>query len=646
MVTPEDKKSLKYISALQQIEKELQLLEEAWHKAVLTRQLIEKTILHADATVRERANTLLLQAEADNPADFDNLSKVDWEVQAQRVVHLPKVQEAVAGLELEYRSTMDILPADYNRLASFLDRNPDENRWFAPQEARDASGTLLPLSQRYETICLKNLKIKGPVARLTKEEKEALAWRWLIISHNHANPKSRVPLPTKLSIAYERGKTRKVAEKGNSAAMELSKAVEEFRKTIVSVTPAPAVPSVPKSSVEAFLTVLLDSAKAQLQYGCDWDAKTATFTVKPGKSAYEPQAERWNRVMALADNLMEDQPVVAPPVSEFSAGELEAKIDKFLSSSQPEPVEPSIPVNVTEEEEEGSLKEWELLHPEFIEVNGVTFFRNDIQILDVAEGQEFRTVIHEGLEYYSVQGEAAGPAKTSKARGKTATRPLSPPTKPVKVDGKKEKKEEKGKLPPVAQENPLRVKGEPKSKALSQAERDTLRKFFKLKENRVPSDEWAAMDSKARSIAMAERSIPKWASEAVLRKSSNLQLILEGKLTKENAQQAPRDPTKITASKANGQAMEAWQQLKAEFKGVPLLKKPQSQREKAFKKRFDALVATYGQQPCFPKLKERPDQQGRSPSRGRSKSSGAGADFLEMAKAFGEIARAFSGRSN
>jgi len=351
--------------------------------------------------------------------------------------------------------------------------------------------------------------------------------------------------------------------------------------------------------------------------------------------------------MALADNLMEDQVVTAPPVSEFSAGELEKKIDDFLSSTG-EPAEAPRGV-LTPEEEAESLEEWELLHPEFIEVDGITYFRNDIQILDVAEGQEFRTRIHNGTEYYSVQGEASGPAKGSKARGKTTTRPISPPSKPTKVEGKKGKedgKSEGSKLPLLAKENPLHVKGEAKSKALSEAERKTLRTFFKLKEDRVPAEQWAAMDNKSRSKAMAERSIPRWASEAVLRKSSNLQLIIEGKITKETAQQAPRDPAKISATKANGQAMEAWQQLKSEFKGVPLLKKPTTGREKAFKKRFDSLVSTYGQQPCFPKLKERPDQQGRSSSRGRSKSSGAGNDLLEMAKAFGEIARAFSGKSN
>jgi len=142
---------------------------------------------------------------------------------------------------------------------------------------------------------------------------------------------------------------------------------------------------------------------------------------------------------------------------------------------------------------------------------------------------------------------------------------------------------------------------------------------------------------------MAKRSIPRWASEAVLRSAGNLQLIVEGKLTKENANSAARTP-KIAVTKATGQAMEAWQQLKSDFKGTPLYRNPSTAKEKAFKKRFDQLVVSYGQQPCFPKLRERPDQQGRSPSRGRKPSS-AGGDFLQMAKAFGEIARAFSGKS-
>jgi len=152
---------------------------------------------------------------------------------------------------------MTILPEDYSRLVRFLERNPDENRWFAPQEARDATGQLLPLSQRYETICLKNLRIKGPLARLTKEEKEALAWRWLVISHNHAFPKSKVLLPSKLSIAYERGKERKKQSMGTpDGLVELTKSLAEVRKVLETPNPQPQPESEPKSNDQEKLTVL------------------------------------------------------------------------------------------------------------------------------------------------------------------------------------------------------------------------------------------------------------------------------------------------------------------------------------------------------------------------------------------------------
>jgi len=285
-------------------------------------------------------------------------------------------------------------------------------------------------------------------------------------------------------------------------------------------------------------------------------------------------------------------------------------------------------------------EKWVEEHPEFIERGSTTFFRSDIEILDVAEGQEFRTVLHNGVEYYAIVGTPSGPVKGSKARGKTSARPVSPQKKSA---AEPSRKSEEPKGAPVSQSNPLRVKGEAKSKALSDGQRDTLRKYFHLEASPVPSDVWSSLSNKERAAEMAKRSIPRWASEAVLRSAGNLQLIVEGKLTKENANSAARTP-KIAVTKATGQAMEAWQQLKSDFKGTPLYRNPSTAKEKAFKKRFDQLVVSYGQQPCFPKLRERPDQQGRSPSRGRKPSS-AGGDFLQMAKAFGEIARAFSGKS-
>lgn len=641
-ISSQDKKSLKYISAMQELEKALAQKEESWHRNVITRQLVEKTIAFATASTKARTARLLFELKRDpNLTDAQRDARV---AEVPRLVPLPKMTSAVVGMELLYGSSMHILPEDYPRLAAFLERYPEENRWFAPQECRNAEGKLLPMSQRWENLCLKNLKIKGPVAQLTKEVKEALAWRWLIISHNHVNKSDRVDLPPKLTLSYERSVKKSPAASSSVDKESLSLMMTEFRKSLLTppVSALPQEPMIRASDVSNFIGHVFGAAKAELHFGAVVDEKTYRFTLIEGKEkGYASKVNRWNTVMDVADGLMASGAAPEPMEAAYVAGEVEMRVDSYLATLT------SLPPSDEEDAADAAVPDdkWALDHPEFLESNGVTFFRCDIEILDVAEGQEYRVLKHNGVEYYAIIGTASGPAKGKTAKGKTAVRPATPPIgkpKEKRVEGKEKSGSPKG--PILTQENPLRVKGEAKSKALSDGQRLSLRQFFKLEEGQVPADVWATLSNKERSAEMAKRSIPRWASEAVLRSANNLQLIIEGKLTKENANSAARVP-KVAMTKSSSQAMEAWQQLKADFKGTPLFRNPVSGKEKAFKKRFDQLVSDYGQQPCFPKLRERPDQQGRSPSRGRG-SSGQGGQFLEMAKAFGEIARAFSGRSN
>jgi hypothetical protein len=637
-LSSQDKKSLRYITEIQEIEKQLAKDEEVWHRNVLTRQLVEKTVAYASASVKSRHARAASKLKLEHPSSPEIVQEKLNGVLAS--APLPKLVPAVVGIEVSYLSSKDIHPQDYDRLASFLERYPDENRWFAPQEARAADDKVLPMPQKWETLCLKNLRTKGPLAHLTKEVKEALAWRWLIISHNHVFKTDRVPLSPRLSISYERkagtrGPTRPITQITEES---LGKIMEEFRKTIqtppVSAGPA-AEPSIPISDVTTFVGWVWESAKAQLYFGCD-TSEGNRFVVKPGKEkAYAEGAKRWNTVMEQADILLEGVQQPAVPPTAVEVGDLDRKVHELLMDAVQ-----TGPSN--EEDQQGpDPSEFDKAHPEFIELDGRTYFRFDIDIIDVAEGQVFRTVRHGGVEYFAVDGEPSGPVKGAKARGKTTTRPASPPAE-KSTGGKAAGKSEGPSGPPLSKENPLKVKGEAKSKALSDGQRQALRKYFKLEDTIVPADVWASLSNKERASEMSKRSIPRWATEAVLRSASNLQLIVEGKLTKENSNSAARTP-KVALTKSTSQAMEAWQQLKSDFKGTSLFRNPQTSKEKAFKKRFDQLVVDYGQQPCFPKLRERPDQQGRSPSRGRGSSRRGDSGLLDMVKTFGELARAFRG---
>lgn len=562
---------------------------------------------------------------------------------------MPKILAAVVGIELQYYSALEILKDDYDRLAAFIERHPSDSLWFAPQNCLTQEGTLLPLSQECENLCRKNLSVKNreALAHLNKTEKEALAWRWLIISHNHANPTKKVKIPNSLTLAYERkGKSKEspISAKAQEQISSLKTLVEGLKKEISTPKEGSSLPSqhacIPMDAIVQFVDNVWQMIVWMNNPGCDVKEGEARLVVKPKAAKYfADAAPKWNEVMECADELLTHQTVhpVGPPAEAASLNHLFESIEEM--SFDEADVRASEMLEVDEV--------WGDNHPEFIEQDGLTYFRWDIELLDIAEGQSMLVTKHNGVDYHAVIGEATGPSKGIRAKGKTALRqapiPKGPaPSKREKSPKRKESKEGKPSHP-VEQENPLRVKGEPKSKALKEGQRKALRLFFKLKEDQVPADEWQAMTNAQRHQAMSERSLPKWATEAVLRSPSNLQLILEGKITKVNANSAARSP-KVGMTKATSQAMEAWQQLKSDFKGTGLFKKPVTSKEKAFKKRFDQLVSDYGQQPCFPKLRERPDQQGRSPQRGRSSQRSGGSDLLDMARAMGEIARAFRGQ--
>jgi len=286
--------------------------------------------------------------------------------------------------------------------------------------------------------------------------------------------------------------------------------------------------------------------------------------------------------------------------------------------------------------------------PESFDEDGLTWFRSDIDFVDVHEGQKFLSQFKFGADYFAIFGPTSEKVKSEAAKGKT---PVVP--KPETSSGpsntkspKKEKKKATGKgdpknpSSPIQEENPLKVKKDAKSSALSEDQRTVLRKHFGLTDKPVPPGEWAKMDKKAKQASTKARSLPRWATTAVLKRASALDDVLSGKLTKENVRsELGKLPQ---AGSSTGQALEAWTKLKSDFAGVTLFSNPSSSREKALKKRFDQLVLDYGEQRCFPKPRQNPDRQGRSRSAQRGSTSRSGmSDLIDMAKAMGEIARAF-----
>jgi hypothetical protein len=461
-----------------------------------------------------------------------------------------------------------------------------------------------------------------------------------VISHNHANPSARIHLTPSLSVAYER-KIRSNSQKVSTD--EVKKIIEDtlsqtsrFSSGNQDATPGGKV--VPVEAIEGFSSILwetlLRTFPPQARPVKPEDPQRLLVSPSFGKEE-KTILKAWNHVLEAMDQLLMGK---AERIPEYAL--TEGEIDELTAAVSATALGGPSPELSLEDE-----KLWAEQHPESFDKDGVSYFRRDIELLDVAEGQHLQLYIHNGTEYHAVVGTPVGPSKPKKSRGKTAVREPSHSPREASKDSSREGRVRVGgkdQTPVIATENPLRVKGQAKSKALSEGQRKTLRQFFKLEEGLIPPDIWAGLSNAERSSELSKRSIPRWATESVLRSPSNIQLIVEGKITKENAQTAPRSP-KVGMTKPVAQALEAWQGLKSDFKGTPLLRTPLSSKEKAFRKRFDSLVETYGKQPCFPKLKESPTTQGRNRSSSSSR-GGADSTLLDILRLVGEVARAFSGK--
>jgi hypothetical protein len=569
-------------------------------------------------------------------------------------VHLPKLTLPVEGITISHKCANFVDSSWFERLASFLDRHPTNPLWYAPQDALK-DGKVQPLSHQAETWLIRNQsgKVKK-ISSLGPMEREWVAWRWLIISFNVLHPTSRIAMNKRLSVHYERKGTSSMTHSGKEGT-DMASVMSGFRDSLKSILED--VRSVPEGHVafptKEYSKFMEKSLETIIFLGDSWAMHVTGegFVPRNDKPGCTKRCAAMNEWMEAANALESGRaiPAVIPA-------------DTLLAQAGPALLkdEPDLDNQEVQNGESASVEDIDE-PPESFDSEGRQWFREDIDLLDCREGQIYYTMEKFGAVYRAL-GAVPGSSKQA------APLPTPPPPPKQPAQGKLKEKtalvrepspassgKKKGKLPavpqtgtppeegetqrahPVQQDNPLGVTGGPKSKALLESQRLALRKFFELKEGLVPAVEWSLMDNKARAASLKERSIPRWATAAVLRDPENLPLILSGKLNKDNAAVPSR---KSPSSHSAARALEAWQQLKSDFQGVTLFRNPATAKEKAFKRRFDQLVVEYGTQQCFPKPKDRPDQQGRTGPRGGGRQGGDMEGLLSMARAFGEIARA------
>jgi hypothetical protein len=225
------------------------------------------------------------------------------------------------------------------------------------------------------------------------------------------------------------------------------------------------------------------------------------------------------------------------------------------------------------------------------------------------------------------------PKKAKKAGGDGGEASGSQPTPKVKVD-------------PVGTDHPLREKGTSRLAVLADQDKVALRKHFGLSLEKHSKEDWDALTDEARRTWIRENAIPRWAVSAVTIDRKNLQKILKGDITKENFSKTVKVKLSDLGSKT---AQGAWLELKSKFSGVALVSRPSTDREKSFRKEYDALKKRFPDDPALPKIRGRkpsgstPSTGGNSPSHGSPSSFAASlAPMLEMAKALGQLKKALA----
>jgi hypothetical protein len=607
---------------LKQIQKDLSLLES-------TRDNAGKTI-----GARQRGVIQLLRMGECRNLSEDEVKSHPQYVAVEGQVLLPMVESALPGIEFRHdmaRFVLDRVPG----FVDFIDRNPGDIFWRAPEESVK-DGVIQPLPIGVENWLLNNSQLKpSDWFALDQSNREKVAWRWLIVSHNSTRPSTRVPLNKKLS-----NNCSLVTPGGGSGLSPAVSAVDAIREKLAVISKQsselkPGQVSLDKGKIRDFFGFTLQLVAALGGTGITWDNTQRMFVADPeGDAALHQRCSAMNKWAESASKLRK----------QLVDSELSMGLAKFSGEVAQASNVASDAGSSSEQEAKGS-EQSDPGPPMSINLEDRTWFLRESGVVDLVGTRPFTTLKVKGVLYVSYdRKEPLKPegAFTSKA-GETTVGdvPISfPKGKGKKTSPSTPPAGSRGASPAGQRNSPSKKGGSSQPAALTSGQETKLKEFFKTLSGKVPDDEWAKMDNARRRDALKARSIPKWAVGAVLAESSHLDKILKGVITKDNAASFINAPT-LKEKSSSGQAMDAWLDLKSSFKGVALLRSPTTAKEKALKKRFEMLVAEYGDQPNFPKLKDNSDGASNNPVASRKK-AGAGAvgSELDMLKIIVEVVKA------
>jgi len=554
----------------------------------------------------------------------------------------PIYTEPKGTIEVCYRSTKELPSHVHAYLSKLYLQYRGELLWYAPQEAvKDGKVQPLTDAAASKLTGLLNKKEKK-LQDLKNSDREVLAWRWLIISHNTVNPKAQVKLPQHLTLGYE-GRKRKPQPQnvGEDLKKHFTNLISGLQQSVAESHGKKA--ESPQVGDQYLLKRDVDECFASIKRSLDlillpfvkYDEAKEVYTMgsEPLKGA-TMRIKEGNQILDQMGILMEGKGKIAFSSSSESYQKLfenfnDELLDSFLKYVEGEDNSPPSPDTTPTSEKK---TETVVSPPDVIEEGGhilvitteseLSGLPSDTQI-EYRYGRLYRWMTDVQEESSSVRPP---PDQQGKKKKKQKNSPVST-TKPKPAEEGKGKMKASSstnsdtdskpakKDPIVEGKNPLHVKGLPRSSKLDDEQRASLRKFFKLDEIVRPEQKvWEKMTTKEKSKFSSSRALPRWAVDAVLRDPKNLESILDGSLTKENFGTKVRtDRGKPTEGQPKtgsvAEATAAWKKVKDKYPGVGLFARPQSNEEKALKKEFDSLVEKFGKLSCFPKLGKHPSSQ-------------------------------------
>jgi hypothetical protein len=390
----------------------------------------------------------------------------------------------------------------------------------APIEALTEEGQLLPLpsiAMKGDKYSVEQALLLFAAKKLTKSDfripTEWRAWQWLISSHNQVHPKNRIPLKNALKKEWN----DPLGIKGASKAKERSSEVKTLREQVKALT----------AQLE-FLQVKLEA----LTSPAEGMTKSAHTT----------------RIAGEAMEAIEDALATVPDVQTQLAGPPSEK------DSEEEVIWEDSPDDVEEDDwvpEILSLEGQEMLESPVWDAEFWMDRVSSVQTVAVFQLGGSPCVFVGPPQPATLSGDRDEiiPVK-AKSRAKKARSPTPGPQKRSRPDegkfeprtsGSNKQSSPSGKSDQRKSSDATIKKGDRRSDQLTEAQRISLRRFFKL-EDPLPQEEWAALTAKQKREHMASSSIPRWAVATVVDRPDLLKKVLDGSITKDNFRDATIKP--------------------------------------------------------------------------------------------------------